>query len=70
VIYKAVDPKDVQPGDRVVHLGRLLTVVGVEPAKAGEPVRFGFLAGETASFSGVVTIVDEVRTRELLSRYG
>jgi len=68
MVYKTIDPSQLMPGDRVVYLGSLRTVVEAGPGR-GRTTHATFLGGMEAHLIDPVSIVDEERTRTLLARY-
>jgi len=58
MIYKAVSPAELKPGDLIRRRGSILTVASVVPDQAPGHFRLSFKEGETVSVVGAVTLVD------------
>jgi hypothetical protein len=68
MIYKAVAPKDVRVGDRLLFLGTLHVVADI-PRCSGEGHTIQFKNGMQRQFVNDVCVVDEDRTARMLARY-
>jgi hypothetical protein len=69
LFYKALDPWDIKPGDRVYHLGRVRTVVSSSPAFDEPGYYIGFADGLSSLFGEALSVVDEDRARQFMARY-
>jgi hypothetical protein len=68
MIFKTIQPDELQRGDRVVYLGHVETIHEVIPARDGGCYAM-FVGREAAHFVEPVMAVDETRTAALLARY-
>jgi hypothetical protein len=68
VLYKAVQPWQVRPGNRVNHLG-LRTVVSVRPCDEEIGCYITFSDGSEGLFVNDLSVVDESRSRAIMERY-
>jgi hypothetical protein len=67
MIFKAVGPAYVMPGDRMLYLGRLRTVSDIATEAETHVIRFA--CGTQGRFVNDVSLVDEERTAAMLARY-
>jgi hypothetical protein len=69
LFYKALDPWDIKPGDRVYYLGRARTVLSSCPAFDEPGYYIGFADGLSSLFVETLSVVDEDRVTEFMARY-
>jgi hypothetical protein len=58
MIYKAVSPAELKPGDLVRRHGSISTVASVAPASAHGSFTITFADGSVVTIAGPVTVVD------------
>ena len=64
MLYKTVSPGDLQPGDRVRRLGRILTVSGIALASEHGAYEVTFEEGATVRIAGRIAVVDVQSAQE------
>ena len=69
MIFKSIQPGELQRGDRVVYLGHVETVREVVPAGKEGGCYAMFVGNQAAHFVDPVMVVDEMKTAALLARY-
>jgi hypothetical protein len=69
MIYKALSPSELMPGDRVSYLGRLRTVLEASVESPENGCLVSFRDGMRGRLVNDVSVVDELKTQLMLMRY-